>query len=235
MKIHRANDRGAAEHGWLSSRFSFSFAEYRDFGRMGFGALRVINDDVIAPGTGFGMHPHSDMEIVTVVTQGAIEHRDSEGHHGITRAGQIQYMSAGSGIRHSEYNPSPDAPTELFQIWIRPRTRGLPPRYDQRDFGGFSGSEGWVTLVSPDGREGSMPIAQDAFIFMARLPQGTQLRHEAVNPEHGRLLFVIEGAVNVGTERLGARDEAQVVGAAPLEVAAETESWVMLFEVPMAV
>lgn len=212
MYIHRADERGLAEHGWLQSRFSFSFAEYHDMERMGFGVLRVINDDIIGPGQGFGMHPHRDMEIITVVTRGVLEHRDSEGHHGLTKAGEIQYMSAGSGIHHSEYNASGTEPVELFQIWIRPNVEGAAPRYDQRDFNHRQERNRWVTLVSPDGRDRSMAIRQDATISMARLEAGGSIELPDLRAGHGQLLFVVEGAIEVGGDTLGRRDEAQFTG-----------------------
>lgn len=235
IDIHRAGQRGVAEHGWLSSRFSFSFAEYRNPDRMGFGALRVINDDVIAPGTGFGMHPHRDMEIITVVTRGAVRHEDSEGHRGVTREGQIQYMRAGSGIRHSEVNPSESEPLELFQIWIEPSVKGLAPYYEQRDFSEFDDENRWVTLVSPDGREGSMAIKQDAYILTARIDPGVSLVTEAEKTGHGRLVFVVEGEIFVNEHLLMKRDEAQIREGEAVVIRANKKARVMLFEVPMDV
>lgn len=230
--IHRSNERGISELGWLSSRFSFSFAEYHNRNRMGFGALRVINDDTIKAGTGFGMHPHRDMEIVTIVTKGAVEHRDSEGHHGITRAGEIQYMSAGSGVHHSEHATA-QADTELFQIWIFPDAHGYPPRYEQRDFRTIAARKGWHTLVSGDGREDSIRIRQDAAIHIARMEAGEALPLPALTPDHGQLLLVVEGTVSVGDVRLERRDELQITKAGAYTLTASAGSEVLLFEVPM--
>jgi len=230
--IHRANERGISELGWLSSRFSFSFAEYINRDRMGFGALRVINDDTIQAGTGFGMHPHRDMEIVTIVTKGGIEHRDSEGNHGITREGEIQYMCAGTGVRHSEH-ATPQSDTELFQIWIFPDRHGYPPRYEQRDFRAIAALSGWHTLVSGDGRDDSITIHQDATIAIARIKAGESLPLPALAPSHGQLLLVVEGTVSVGDVRLERRDELQITGAGEYTLSALADAEVLLFEVPM--
>jgi redox-sensitive bicupin YhaK (pirin superfamily) len=232
-KIHRAHERGIAEHGWLHSRFSFSFADYHDRERMGFGVLRVINDDVVEPQSGFGMHPHRDMEIVTIVLKGSIEHTDSLGHHGFTNAGEIQMMSAGSGIEHSERNPSTDEPLELFQIWIFPNAHNLPPHYEQRDFRDVSMSGVWGVLVSGDGREGSMKIAQDANIKMARLNAGSEIVCDELPAGYGRLLLVIEGEVDVAGEVLYRRDELQTVDAYTFTIHALNQTHLLLFEVPM--
>lgn len=233
MQIYRSEERGRAEHGWLHSRFSFSFDEYRNPERMGFGALRVINDDVVEPGKGFDMHPHRDMEIITIVTKGMIEHKDSEGHHGITTAGQVQYMSAGSGIYHSEYNPSATEPLELFQIWIRPRVNNLQPRYDQRDFSDFDETNRWMLLVSPDGRKNSMAIRQDAMIHTARLDANGSIDLPAAPEGHGQLLLIVEGEVTIGDEVLKRRDEVQIVGDEGLRIDAKSPAQLLRFQVPM--
>ena len=231
--IHRGNERGVAEHGWLHSRFSFSFADYHDRERMGFGVLRVINDDVIEPQSGFGMHPHRDMEIITIVLKGSIEHTDSLGHHGFTNAGEIQMMSAGSGIEHSERNPSMDETLELFQIWIFPNTHNLPPHYEQRDFRDVSMSGVWGVLVSGDGREGSMKIAQDANIKIVRLNAGSDVLCDEIPVGHGRLLLVIEGEIQCMDETLGRRDELQTQETQAFSIHAMSASHLILFEVPM--
>jgi hypothetical protein len=231
--IHRANERGVAEHGWLHSRFSFSFAEYHNRERMGLGALRVINDDIIEPQSGFGMHPHRDMEIVTIVLKGSIEHTDSLGHHGFTNAGEIQMMSAGTGIEHSERNPSADESLELFQIWIFPNAHNLPPHYEQRDFRDVSMSGIWALLVSGDGHERSMKIAQDANIKMTRLSAGMEIVCDEVALGYGRLLLVIEGEVQISDATLYRRDELQILDTHNFSIHALTESHLILFEVPM--
>jgi hypothetical protein len=231
--IHKANERGIAEHGWLHSRFSFSFAEYHDRDRMGFGVLRVINDDIVDPQSGFGMHPHRDMEIVTIVLKGTIEHTDSLGHHGFTKAGEIQMMSAGTGIEHSEHNPSADEPLELFQIWIFPNAHNLPPHYEQRDFKNIAMNGVWALLISGDGREESMKIAQDAAIKMTRLASGQEIVCGEVAHGYGRLLLVVEGEVQVENTTLSRRDELQTQDTKPFTIHALRESQLILFEVPM--
>jgi len=231
--IHRADERGVAEHGWLHSRFSFSFAEYHDRERMSFGALRVINDDIVEPQSGFGMHPHRDMEIVTIVLKGSIEHTDSLGHHGFTKAGEIQMMSAGTGIEHSERNPSVDEPLELFQIWIFPNAHNLIPHYEQKDFRDVSMSGVWALLVSGDGREGSMKIAQDANIKMTRMQAGREIVCGEVPLGYGRLLFVVEGEVQIEGEILSRRDELQTLDTQSFGIHAVSETHLILFEIPM--
>ncbi|MDP3118940.1 MAG: pirin family protein [Sulfuricurvum sp.] len=231
--IHRANERGVAEHGWLHSRFSFSFADYHNRERMGFGVLRVINDDVVEPQSGFGMHPHRDMEIVTIVLKGSIEHTDSLGHHGFTNAGEIQVMSAGTGIEHSERNPSTDEPLELFQIWIFPNAHNLPPHYEQRDFRNVLMAGVWGVLVSGDGHMGSMKIAQNANIKMTRLNAGSEIVCDEVPTGYGRLLLVIEGEVQIEGETLYRRDELQTVDTQLFTIHALSQTHLLLFEVPM--
>jgi len=231
--IHRANERGIAEHGWLHSRFSFSFSEYHNRDRMGFGVLRVINDDVVEPQSGFGMHPHRDMEIVTIVLKGSIEHTDSLGHHGFTNAGEIQMMSAGTGIEHSERNPSVDETLELFQIWIFPNQHNLTPHYEQKDFRNISMSGVWGLLVSGDGRDGSMKISQDANIKMTRLSAGGEIVCDEVPLGYGRLLLVIEGDIDVVGEALSRRDELQTLDTQSFAIHAISETHLLLFEVPM--
>lgn len=231
--IHRAHERGVAQHGWLHSRFSFSFAQYHNPDRMGFGVLRVINDDVVQPQSGFGMHPHRDMEIVTIVLKGSIEHTDSLGHHGFTKAGEIQMMSAGKGIEHSERNSSIDEPLELFQIWIFPNAHNLPPHYEQRDFRDVSMSGVWRVLVSGDGHEGSMKIAQDANIKMTYINAGKEIVCDEVPLGYGRLLLVIEGEVQIEGVTLHRRDELQTVDTQPFTIHALSQTYLLLFEVPM--
>lgn len=230
--IHRSHERGIAEHGWLHTRFSFSFAEYYNRNRMGFGALRVINDDVIEAGKGFGMHPHRDMEIVSILTKGSLEHKDSEGNHGIIEAGQIQYMSAGSGVMHSEYATDKED-AALFQIWIHPNRKGGVPLYENRDFSTVDQHNRWALLVSGDGREHSIQIRQDAAIFSASLDTGVQIRVEPVGASHGRLIFVMEGSIEIAGNVLNARDELQITDAEEYALLALTESKILLFDVPM--
>ena len=232
LMIHRANERGIAEHGWLHSRFSFSFAEYHNPKRMGFGALRVINDDVIEAGEGFGMHPHRDMEIVSIVTKGCLIHKDSFGNHGEIHAGEIQYMSAGEGVYHSEF-ASPKEETALFQVWIHPNQKGGSPIYEQRDFRDVAKANQWVTLISPDGRDNSIAIKQDAFISITQLDEDTMLSLAPTPSNRGKLLLVVEGEVMFNSIQLEARDEIQIVEEDTCEIKAMKPSLVLVFDVPL--
>lgn len=230
--IHKADQRGTAEHGWLHSRFSFSFAEYYNPNRMGFGALRVINDDVIEAGQGFGMHPHRDMEIVSIVTKGVLVHTDSFGNHGEIHAGEIQYMSAGEGVLHSEF-ASKEEDAALFQIWIKPNEKGGKPLYNQRDFRDVTKNNQWVTLVSPDGRENSIAIKQEAFILTTELSEGKTISIAPSSPDRGKLLLVVEGSVKIDGVTLDKRDEVQITEEKVYELEALKPSWVLVFDVPM--
>lgn len=232
FSIHRADQRGIAEHGWLHSRFSFSFAEYYNPARMGFGALRVINDDVIEAGFGFGMHPHRDMEIVSIVTKGVLVHKDSFGNHGEVHAGEIQYMSAGEGVLHSEF-ASKEGDAALFQIWIKPNEKGGKPLYNQRDFRDATKSNEWLTLISPDGRENSIAIKQEAFIATAKLDEGKTISIEPSLPNRGKLVLVVEGSVQIDNVVLNPRDEVQMIEAKAYEMKALQPSFILLFDVPM--
>ncbi len=232
-RIHRADARGKAEHGWLHSRFSFSFDHYSDVDRMGFGALRVINDDIIEPSKGFGMHPHRDMEIVTIMLEGALEHKDSMGNRGIIKAGELQYMSAASGVHHSEFNASSSKQAKLLQIWIYPSQKGGTPCYDKRDFNPKSGRDHWVTLVSGDGHDGSIAIRQDASIDTVTLTQNATIALPKCSENRGQLLFVVEGNVEIAEDILHVRDEMQITDSASYAARALQESKLLLFEVPL--
>jgi len=230
--IHRADQRGVAEHGWLHSHFSFSFAEYYNPHRMGFGALRVINDDVIEASQGFGMHPHRDMEIISIVTKGVLVHKDSFGNHGEVHAGEIQYMSAGDGVLHSEF-ASKDTSAALFQIWIKPNQKSGKPLYNQRDFRDVTKKNQWVTLISPDGRENSIAIKQEAFITTTELDEGKTISIAPSTPNRGKLVLVVEGQIEIDGAVLEMRDEVQITETKVLEIKALKPSWVLVFDVPM--
>jgi len=230
--IHKANQRGVAEHGWLHSHFSFSFAEYYNPARMGFGALRVINDDIVEAGEGFGMHPHRDMEIVSIVTKGVLTHKDSFGNHGEVHAGEIQYMSAGEGVLHSEF-ASKEESAALFQIWIHPNQKGGKPLYNQRDFRDVTKSNQWVTLVSPDGRDNSITIRQDAFIATTEMDEGKTISLAPSSPNRGKLVLVVEGEIKIDGMTLETRDEVQITEEKAYEIKALKPSWVLVFDVPM--
>ncbi|MFT5835369.1 MAG: redox-sensitive bicupin YhaK (pirin superfamily) [Sulfurimonas sp.] len=231
--IHRAAQRGVASHGWLHSHFSFSFAEYYNRDRMGYGALRVINDDIIEAGKGFDMHPHKDMEIISIVTKGSLEHRDSQGNHGVIKEGEIQYMSAGSGVRHSEFNHSKVQSAELFQIWIHPNQKGGEPLYEKRDFNKIEQLNHWIVLASPDARDNSIKIRQDAFIFTTKVYNGVKIVFPTLNDDNGFLLFVIKGSVEIAGNILNERDEMQINDNEYHTLKALDDTHLLLFEVPM--
>ena len=206
-EIRRSADRGTGDHGWLLSRHTFSFADYYDPEHMGFGPLRVINEDRVAPGEGFGTHGHRDMEIISYVLEGALEHRDSIGTGSIIRPGDVQIMSAGTGIRHSEFNPSKTEPVHFLQIWIEPDRDGIAPRYDQKTFP-ESEKQGRLRLVgSADGRDGSIIIHQDVGLFAGILDAGQQVRHD-LRTARRAWLQVARGSVEANGQRLDAGDGA---------------------------
>jgi hypothetical protein len=201
ISLRKAEDRGHANHGWLDSWHSFSFADYHDPAHMGFGTLRVINEDRVAPGEGFPTHGHRDMEILTYVLEGALEHRDSMGNGSVIRPGEVQRMSAGTGITHSENNASRSEPAHFLQIWILPKFRGIHPGYEQKAFPAGE-KRGRLRLVaSPDGREGSVTIHQDAFMYATLLEKGESARH-ALAPGRKGYVHVARGAVTANGQRL---------------------------------
>ena len=187
IRLRKSAERGHADHGWLQARHTFSFAEYYDPAYMGFSVLRVINDDVIAPGMGFGVHPHRDMEIVTYILDGALQHEDSMGNGSVIKAGDVQYMSAGSGVRHSEVNPSADEPVHLLQIWIQPGETRLTPRYGQNTIPAAEKRGRWRVIASPDGRDDSIVIRQDASLLATELDSDVPLTYQ---PQAGRRLYL---------------------------------------------
>lgn len=227
ITLRKSNDRGGGNHGWLDSKFSFSFADYHDPAHMGFGPLRVINEDHIAPGTGFPTHPHRDMEILTWVLDGAVAHRDSEGNQAVVRPGELQRMSAGTGIRHSEFNASPTDPLHLLQIWILPERRGLAPGYEQT---AFTDLDGRLRLVGArDGRDGAVTIHQDAELWAARLADGQEV---AFTPKRGRVqwLQVARGAVELNGKTLNQGDGAAIHDEIALGLRATAAAEVLLFD-----
>jgi len=229
LRIRRARDRGHFDHGWLKTYHTFSFADYFDPANMGFQSLRVMNEDWVAPGQGFGMHPHRDMEIVTYVLEGELEHRDSLGNGEVLRPGEFQRMTAGTGIRHSEFNPSKSDPVHLYQIWLLPRAKGLPPGYEQRQIPAAE-RDGRLRLVaSPDGAEGSLTIQQDARIYLGNLHEGQQLT-QLLNPEGHGWLQVLRGSMTLGGDALHAGDGVTIINEASLLLKADAASEVMLFK-----
>jgi len=229
LTIRKCDDRGHFDHGWLDTYHTFSFGDYFDPNFKGFRSLRVINEDRIEPGQGFGLHPHRDMEIITYVLSGALEHRDSLGNGEVIRPGTIQYMAAGSGIQHSEFNPSPTEPVHLIQIWIRPNRTGVTPSYEQRDFPALGKSNGLTLLASPDGRDGSIPIHQDARVCAASPAKAERLQH-LLPGGRGAWVQVLRGAVDIDGQRVRAGDGASVTDAPGLKIDAVEDSELLLFD-----
>jgi redox-sensitive bicupin YhaK (pirin superfamily) len=227
--LRRAHERGHADHGWLNAYHTFSFANYYDPAHMGFRSLRVINDDRIAPGRGFSTHPHRDMEIFSYVLEGALEHKDSLGNGRQLKPGQIQLMSAGRGVTHSEFNPSHDQPLHLLQIWIQPQERGLTPSYTEWHPKPEHEQASKVLVISPDGREGSATIHQDAYIYRIRLQPGETLTHD-VTEGRGVWLHVAEGGLRVQEEELETGDAASTEDPGTLTLTATQPTEALLFD-----
>ena len=228
MMIRKANERGHADHGWLDTYHTFSFADYFDPQWMGFRDLRVINDDYVAPGMGFGKHPHRDMEIITYVLSGQLEHKDSMGNGRVIRTGEAQYMAAGAGVQHSEFNPSRDEPVHLLQIWIQPDAKGAKPRYGEKSF--VDAPAGRLHLVaSKTGREGSIAIHQDADLWLARLTDGQTVMHE-LKPKRHAWVHVAEGEVTLNGKMLKGGDAAAVSDEPKLELTGKGNAQVLLFD-----
>ena len=232
--LHKASERGVAEHGWLHSRFSFSFANWYNPSKMGFGVLRVINDDVIDADSGFDLHPHDNMEIVTIVMEGAVTHGDSMGNEGRVSVGEVQVMSAGTGVVHSEHNNALEDELKLFQIWILPKERGIEPRYDQKSFGATWKQNALQLLVSPDGRNDSLFIHQDSFVYRGALLDGKTQEYQLNDAaKNGVYLLVIDGSMKVDGHILNTRDAIGVSEADSITIVANADARFLLFEVPM--
>lgn len=229
LNILKAQDRGHANHGWLNSHHTFSFADYYDPRFMGHGHLRVINDDTVAPGKGFGTHPHRDMEIISYVLEGAIEHKDSMGNGSVIRPGEVQRMSAGTGVTHSEYNHSASEPVHFLQIWILPNARGHQPGYEQKFFASEE-KRGRLRLVASEtGRDGSVSLNQDADVY-AGLIDGTESATLRVRPDRDLWLHVARGSVSVNGQMLAAGDGAAVSGPGDLLFSNGQQAEVLVFD-----
>ncbi len=229
MKTERydAKTRGFNDAGWLHSNFSFSFANYYDPRRMGYGALRVLNDDIIEPANGFGMHEHDNMEIVTLVTEGVLEHKDSEGNGGTLRGGDVQVMSAGSGIAHSEFNPSDEEPLALFQMWITTKEQNIKPRYDQKTFEFRDNT--LVAIASGDGEADALYIHQDASVFVGSFTAGSRHTH-TIRKDRGLFVFCIEGTFEIDDDTIGRRDALEISGAQSVTFKTPVGGRIMLIE-----
>lgn len=233
--FHPADSRGHANHGWLDSHHTFSFADYHDPERMSFGALRVLNDDVVAGGEGFGTHPHRDMEIVSLPLEGVLEHRDSLGTVARIAAGDIQVMSAGTGVRHSEYNASADAEVRFLQIWVFPRARGLEPRYDQQRIAEIPLRDGLRQIVSPSPDEDGVWVNQDAYFTLAELTPGAAATYRLHGERQGVYAFQLEGGAEVAGQVLRKRDGYGIEGAETVGLTSAEGGRTLLIEVPLAV
>lgn len=229
ITVRRAADRGGADHGWLQTAHTFSFSAYHDPAFMGFRSLRVINEDVVQPSQGFGEHGHRDMEIVTYVLSGALGHRDSLDHASVLRAGEFQRITAGTGVRHSEMNASAEEPVHFYQIWLLPERPGLPPGYEQKAFPESGRRDAWQVVASPDGREGSLRIHQDASIYLATLGAGVGLSRTLAPGRHA-WLQVLRGAVELNGQVLETSDGAAVSDESSLSIKAAAPAEVMLFD-----
>jgi redox-sensitive bicupin YhaK (pirin superfamily) len=242
VQVIRSGERHHADHGWLDTRWHFSFADYHDPDNMNFGPLRVFNDDVVRGGGGFDMHPHRDMEIITYVISGQLEHRDHLGNRGVVHPGEVQVMSAGRGIMHAEFNASATEPVRLLQLWVLPRHRGLKPRWEQRQFTPDQRAGRLLPVVTPAGADGTpvakgqtLQIDQDATIYVSSLKAGQTVEHRSAAPGRKAYLFVIDGAVTLdGDTKLDAGDQARVeLGEArALSVRADADAELILLDLP---
>ena len=232
ITLRPAQARGHADHGWLNTWYSFSFADYYDPAEMGWGPLRVINDDRIAPDTGFPTHGHRDMEIITYILDGALQHRDSLGNGSLIRQGEVQRMTAGSGIRHSEMTPPGERPTHLLQIWIEPEARGLAPGYEQILVPPEEKRGRLRLIASRDGREGSVTIHQQADVYAALLAPGDRLGH-VLAPGRLAYLHVASGRIQLNGQAMAAGDGAKVQDEPQLDILGESEAEILLFDLPV--
>ena len=233
MIVHNASERGSADYGWLKPNYYFSFSNYHDPEKLRFGLLRVLNDDFIAGGGAFGTHPHDNMEIVTIPFTGALKHKDSTGGQGVIKAGDVQIMSAGTGVQHSEANESATDPVTLFQVWIFPKERNIEPRYDQRNFDISDRDNEWQYVVSPIEADGGLWINQDARFAMTNLEAGKSISYSNAFKGNGVFLVVINGSVEIDGKKLGKRDAAGIEATESFTITASENAEVLAIEVPM--
>lgn len=232
--LHRADTRGHANHGWLNTHHTFSFASYHNPERMNFGVLRVLNDDIITGGTGFGRHPHDNMEIISIPIKGALEHKDSMGNEFVIKEQDIQIMSAGTGVFHSEKNHLSRDETNFLQIWVFPKKRNIEPRYEQRSFAPEARQNKWQTVLSGNPEDEAMWINQDAYFSLAGLEAGKSLDYEWKNANSGIYIFLIDGSVEVAGQTLNKRDGLGVWDSNKVSFTALQDAQILLMEVPMA-
>ena len=231
--FHPASSRGAADHGWLQAKHSFSFANYYNSERVQFGALRVLNDDIIAPGMGFGTHPHDNMEIITIPLDGALEHKDSLDNIGVIETDEIQVMSAGSGVYHSEYNKNKDQSVSLLQIWVFPNKKNVTPRYDQKNIKDLKKVNSFYPIVTPNQNGPGMWIHQDAWFHLGEFDKETRINYNINKKGNGVYAFLIEGSVQIDGDSLEKRDALGIWDTEKFELLANKNSRVLLIEVPL--
>ena len=231
--FHPSDSRGYANHGWLEARHSFSFASWYQPDRLHFGALRVLNDDILQGGMGFGTHPHDNMEIVTIPLKGDLEHKDSMGNSAVIREGDIQVMSAGTGVQHSEYNNSPDKEINLFQLWLFPNKQNVKPRYDQLPIRSLHQKNKFFQILSPSANDQGVWIHQDAWMHILDADQDQYFDYVLQSPENGVYLIVIEGEVEVDNQTLFRRDAIGIWETDKLTIKTKTDAELLLVQVPM--
>ena len=231
--FHAANTRGNANHGWLNANHSFSFANYHNPERMNFGALRVLNDDTIAAGMGFGTHPHENMEIITIPLEGDLEHKDSMGNIGVINEGEIQVMSAGTGVHHSEYNKNADQAVKVLQLWVFPKKQNVTPRYDQMSVRDLKKPNDFYQVLSPNSEDAGMWVHQDTWFHLGEFDVEKSLDYTIKKPGNGVYVFVIQGSFNVEGENLKKRDAIGIWDTETINFTAQSQSKVLLVEVPM--
>lgn len=231
--LHKANTRGSADHGWLKTHHTFSFANYYDPERVHFGVLRVLNDDYIAGGQGFGMHPHDNMEIITIPLEGDLEHKDNMGNQEVIREGDVQVMSAGTGVYHSEFNPHPDKAVKLLQIWVFPNKKNVQPRYDQISIRDIYRENEFYQILSPNPDDQGVWIHQNAWFSLGRFEEGKSAMYKLNDPDNGVYAFVIEGKVTINGQTLEQRDGLGIVDVEELEMNVDSAARVLLMEVPI--
>ena len=231
--LHRAETRGRANHGWLDSHHTFSFAGYHNPSRMNFGLLRVLNDDIVKGGMGFGQHPHDNMEIISIPLRGALEHGDNTGGHAIIKSGEVQIMSAGSGLAHSEKNASPTDDVNFLQIWVFPKEHNIEPRYEQKMFSKADRMNTIQTVVSPEKENGALWINQDAWFHLTDLKKGSKVEYQLHGKQSGVYVFVLEGNVTAGGQTLNRRVGVGISETEKIEINADSDAEVLIMEVPM--
>ncbi len=231
--LHQSETRGFVNHGWLKSHHTFSFGGYRNPERMHFGVLRVLNDDEVAPGMGFGTHPHENMEIISIPLEGDLRHQDSMGNVAVIREGDVQVMSAGTGITHSEYNANTDKAVKFLQIWLFPDKRNVSPRYDQITLDHATRRNELIQILSPNTGDEGVWIHQKAWFHLGNLDPGFTTSYQLHDPDNGIYIFVIEGDVKVGDQSLHSRDGCGIWDTSTIGITAESSARVLLMEVPM--